>query len=138
MKKKLLPLKKNFYYKLMDILFVIITALIAWHGLTFRIADGKKDFVRLLFGAISLLFCLRGSTTGRMNITHDEVSIGRGVCAIKSKFDQDFLVFAMMMVRIYIQDQISGSTFPSVTKDDVDNFIIPLPDHEEQKKISSQ
>ena len=44
----------------------------------------------------------------------------------------------MMMVRIYIQDQISGSTSPSVTKDDVDNFIIPLPDHEEQKKISSQ
>ena len=28
-------------------------------GLTFRNADGKKDFVRLLFGAISLLFCLR-------------------------------------------------------------------------------
>ena len=43
----------------MDILFVIITALIAWHGLTFRNADEKKDFVRLLFGAISLLFCLR-------------------------------------------------------------------------------
>ena len=43
----------------MDILFVIITALIAWHGLTFRNGDGKKDFVRLLFGAISLLFCLR-------------------------------------------------------------------------------
>ena len=72
-----------------------------------------------------------------MNITHDEVSIGRGVCAIKSKFDQDFLVFAMMMVRIYIQDQITGSTFPSVTKDDVDNFKIPLPDFEEQKIISS-
>ena len=43
----------------MDIFFVIITALIALHGLTFRDADGKKDFVRLLFGAISLLFCLR-------------------------------------------------------------------------------
>lgn len=86
----------------------------------------------------SLLFCLRGSTTGRMNITHDEVSIGRGVCAIISKFDQDFLVFAMMIVRIFIQDQISGSTFPSVTKDDVDNFKIPLPDYEEQKNISSK
>tara|TARA_B100000212_G_scaffold22964_1_gene15294 strand:- start:140 stop:1411 length:1272 start_codon:yes stop_codon:yes gene_type:complete len=84
-----------------------------------------------------LLFCLRGSTTGRMNISHDEVSIGRGVCAIKSKFDQDFLVFAMMMIRIYIQDQLSGSTFPSVTKDDVDNFKIPLPSFEEQKNISS-
>ena len=43
----------------MDILFVIITALIAWNGLSFRNAEGKKDFVRLLFGAISLLFCLR-------------------------------------------------------------------------------
>ena len=43
----------------MDIFFVIVTALIAWHGLTFRDADGKKDFVRLLFGAIALLFCLR-------------------------------------------------------------------------------
>ena len=43
----------------MDIFFVIATALIAWHGLTFKDADGKKDFVRLLFGTISLLFCLR-------------------------------------------------------------------------------
>ena len=43
----------------MDIFFVLVTALIAWHGLSFRDADGKKDFVRLLFGAISLLFCLR-------------------------------------------------------------------------------
>ena len=59
MKKKLLLLKKNYYHKCMDILFVIVTALISWHGLTFRNADGKKDFVRLLFGAISLLFCLR-------------------------------------------------------------------------------
>ena len=41
------------------LLFVLITALIAWHGLKFRDKDGKKDFVRLLFGSISLLFCLR-------------------------------------------------------------------------------
>ena len=43
----------------MNILFVVITGLIAWHGLTFRDYEGKKDFVRLLFGAIALLFCLR-------------------------------------------------------------------------------
>ena len=43
----------------MDILFVIVTALIAWHGLTFKDKKGKKDFVRLLFGSISLLFCIR-------------------------------------------------------------------------------
>ena len=43
----------------MNILFVFITAFIAWHGLTFRDKNGNKDFVRLLFGAISLLFCIR-------------------------------------------------------------------------------
>ncbi|MDC3024459.1 hypothetical protein OA264_03205 [Alphaproteobacteria bacterium] len=43
----------------MNILFVIITALIAWHGITFRDTNGEKDFVRLLFGAIALLFSLR-------------------------------------------------------------------------------
>ena len=43
----------------MNILFVLITAFIAWHGLTFRDKNGYKDFVRLLFGAITLLFCIR-------------------------------------------------------------------------------
>ena len=43
----------------MNVLFVLITAFIAWHGLTYRDNLGNKDIVRLLFGAISLLFCLR-------------------------------------------------------------------------------
>ncbi len=43
----------------MNILFVLVTGFIAWHGLTFKDEKGKKDFVRLLFGSISLLFCLK-------------------------------------------------------------------------------
>ena len=43
----------------MNVLFVLITAFIAWHGLTYRDKQGNKDIVKLLFGAISLLFCLR-------------------------------------------------------------------------------
>ena len=43
----------------MDFIFIIITAFIAWHGLTYRDKTGNRDFVRTLFGAISLLFCLR-------------------------------------------------------------------------------
>ena len=42
-----------------NIIFVILTGLIAIHGLTFRNKEGEKDFVRLLFGCISLLFFLR-------------------------------------------------------------------------------
>ncbi|WP_228850800.1 restriction endonuclease subunit S [Aegicerativicinus sediminis] len=84
----------------------------------------------------SLLFCLRGSTTGRMNITHADVSIGRGVCSLKSKESQWFMIYSMMMLRIHIQKQISGSTFPSVTKDDVDNYLICHPPLEEQNGIA--
>ena len=44
---------------MINLIFVIVTALIAWHGLKFRDKEGNKDFVRLLFGSIWLLFCLR-------------------------------------------------------------------------------
>lgn len=44
---------------LVDWIFVLITGLIAWHGLTYRNADGERDLVRTLFGCIALLFCLR-------------------------------------------------------------------------------
>lgn len=44
---------------LINWIFVIVTAIIAFHGLTYRNKDGEKDFVRLLFGCISLLFFLR-------------------------------------------------------------------------------
>ena len=42
-----------------DWLFVIVTAIIAFHGLTYRDQNGEKNFVHLLFGCIALLFCLR-------------------------------------------------------------------------------
>lgn len=44
---------------LVDVIFVLVTAAIAYHGLTFRDDNGESDTVRLLFGAIALLFCLR-------------------------------------------------------------------------------
>lgn len=83
----------------------------------------------------SLLFCLRGSTTGRMNIAHKEVAIGRGVCSIESHESQEFLTFSLLIVRRWIQNQLTGSTFPAVTKEDVDNFIICSPPEAEQELI---
>jgi hypothetical protein len=44
---------------LVDWLFVLVTGVIACHGLTYRNADGDRDLVRTLFGCIALLFCLR-------------------------------------------------------------------------------
>ena len=39
--------------------FIFATGLIAWHGITYKDKEGEKDFVRLLFGCISLMFFLR-------------------------------------------------------------------------------
>ena len=44
---------------LVDVIFVLVTAAVAYHGLTFRDENGESDTVRLLFGAIALLFCMR-------------------------------------------------------------------------------
>ena len=41
------------YEKLVNIIFLIATFLIAKHGITYRKEDGEKDFVRLLFGCIA-------------------------------------------------------------------------------------
>jgi hypothetical protein len=44
---------------LLDWVFVLVTGAVAWHGLTYRTAEGERDLVRTLFGCIALLFCLR-------------------------------------------------------------------------------
>ena len=40
-------------------LLVLVTGYIAWHGITWKDKEGNSDFVRLLFGCIALLFCMR-------------------------------------------------------------------------------
>ena len=44
---------------MVDIVFVMITGFVAYHGLTYRDEEGESDIGHLLFGAIALLFCLR-------------------------------------------------------------------------------
>ena len=44
---------------MVDIIFVLVTGVIAYHGLTYRDEEGESEIGHLLFGAIALLFCLR-------------------------------------------------------------------------------
>jgi hypothetical protein len=68
----LLLRKKNCYFplplvltaidegaQLIDWIFLLVTAVIAWHALTHRNDDGENDIGHLLFGAIALLFFVR-------------------------------------------------------------------------------
>lgn len=41
---------------LINIAFLIGTGFVAWHGIRYRDAEGKTDFVRLLFGCIAAVF----------------------------------------------------------------------------------
>ena len=42
-----------------DWVLVLVTGAIAYHGLTYRDADGEREFGHMLFGCIALLFCVR-------------------------------------------------------------------------------
>jgi len=44
------------YEKLVNIIFLIVTALIAHHALTYKNDEGKKDFVRIFFGSIAAVY----------------------------------------------------------------------------------
>ena len=41
---------------IVNLVFLAVTGVIAWHGIRFRDAEGKADVVRLLFGCIAAVF----------------------------------------------------------------------------------
>ena len=41
---------------LVDIVFLVVTGLIAYNGVRYRDEQGNSDFVRLLFGCIAAMF----------------------------------------------------------------------------------
>lgn len=44
---------------MVDLIFLIVTGAIAFHGLTYRDENGESEIGHLLFGAIALLFFFR-------------------------------------------------------------------------------
>ena len=53
------------FEKLVNIIFLVVTALIARHGITYRNEDGERDFVRLVFGCIAATYFFLVSLTER-------------------------------------------------------------------------
>ena len=79
----------------------------------------------------------RGSTTGRLNIAHDRICIGRGVAALVSLGDQSFLNYAMVALRPDVLGTSNGSTFPSVTQDTLGECGIAWPPLQTQQAIAA-
>ena len=54
--------------ELFNWIFILATGIIAWHGITYRDKGRRKDFVRLLFGCIALIFFMRVFLVDILNI----------------------------------------------------------------------
>ena len=66
-----------------------------------------------------LLFCVRGSTTGKMNWANQTYAIGRGLAAIRGKnnYPNSYIRAAIELELNSLLNQATGSTFPNVSKD---------------------
>ena len=82
-----------------------------------------------------LILCVRGSTTGRMNIAGYSGCIGRGVAAIRSETSQLWVNYVINSLRDRIYQLGAGSTFPNVIAKDLAALQIPLPPLETQRQI---
>ncbi|WP_249506494.1 restriction endonuclease subunit S [Fibrobacter sp. HC4] len=85
-----------------------------------------------------VLFCVRGSTTGRMNFANQIYAIGRGLAAIRAKNDYyDWSV--KIVLEQYMQEILAsatGSTFPNVSSDMISNLGIVVPNESSMEKYS--
>lgn len=85
-----------------------------------------------------ILFCVRGSTTGRMNYADQKYAIGRGIGAIRGGNG-----FPTPYVRAVIEQNLdrllqaaTGSTFPNVGRDMLNNFEVASVGQEDANRIN--
>lgn len=75
-----------------------------------------------------LIFCVRGSTTGRRVVSDGKYGIGRGVCAIRAK--DGFHGFLYQTINVGLErllEKTTGSVFPSLSAPDIKGFSVLKP-----------
>jgi type I restriction enzyme S subunit len=82
-----------------------------------------------------LILCVRGSTTGRMNIAGFDACVGRGVAAIRAKQYQPWINHFISSKRDEIHGRGTGATFPNVSGATVAGFELVVPPLVEQQRI---
>ncbi|WP_369150949.1 restriction endonuclease subunit S [Klebsiella variicola] len=75
-----------------------------------------------------ILFCVRGSTTGRMNYSDQKYCIGRGLAAIRGRNGYP-TPYVKSVLETYLPKLLAaatGSTFPNVSKDLINNIPVSV------------
>ena len=86
-----------------------------------------------------LLFCVRGSTTGRMNWADQEYAIGRGIAAIRHRQEpmlQSLIRGAIEVNLPELLNRATGSTFPNVSASQLAEIPYPNLSKFEQRAIA--
>ncbi|OCX75659.1 restriction endonuclease subunit S [Acidithiobacillus thiooxidans] len=86
-----------------------------------------------------ILFCVRGSTTGRMNWADQIYAIGRGIGAIRHKQGIEYQPLVRGVIECELSDlltQATGSTFPNVSASQLSKIRWPALDDAEQRRIA--
>ncbi|MBY0230344.1 MAG: restriction endonuclease subunit S, partial [Gemmataceae bacterium] len=86
-----------------------------------------------------ILFCVRGSTTGRMNWADQAYAIGRGIAAIRHRqhrHSQHYVRAVVEQGLPHLLAVATGSTFPSVSRADIENITVAVPPPSEQHAIA--
>jgi type I restriction enzyme S subunit len=82
-----------------------------------------------------LILCVRGSTTGKMNIAAFDACIGRGVAAIRAKQYQPWINHFISSKTEEIYALGTGATFPNISTAALANLPINVPPLAEQQRI---
>ena len=86
-----------------------------------------------------ILFCVRGSTTGRMNWADREYAIGRGIAAIRHREEPTLQPLVRGIIEMELPDllaEATGSTFPNLASNQLANIPIPDLTKPEQRAIA--
>lgn len=94
---------------------------------------------RKLSVANDILFCVRGSTTGRMNWADQKYAIGRGIAAMRHRCGSEYRYFLKALIDFHLDKLLAsatGSTFPNVSREQLANLDCELPPLPEQRAIA--
>jgi type I restriction enzyme S subunit len=86
-----------------------------------------------------LLFCVRGSTVGRMNWAEQKYAIGRGIAAIRPCKYGKLAPFIRALIELHLPQLLaatSGSTFPNISSNQLHNLPVYLPPLPIQRRIA--
>lgn len=85
-----------------------------------------------------VLFCVRGSTTGKLNIADQDYAIGRGLAALRGSTPEDtsFIYYSLQNSLRDLLAGVTGSVFPNLSRNQIGDHEILIPPTLDRRAIA--